>query len=132
MCKDCVKKQYPQRGRLCSESGAYLANFGGCSRCQGNGNVDNHRPSTQVLREIGKQTVKSNDEESNEDEPEDKEMIRFEHACMLCNHVVAKHMHEFWVEDGYQEYRMECLLCGLGQDTISVMPRDPRKVSAHV
>ena len=86
----------------------------------------------RVLQERGRQTIKNGEEEPNEDDPDEKEIIRFEHVCMLCNHVVAKHLHEFWVEDGYQEYRMECLLCGLGQDSISVMPRDPRKASAHV
>ena len=29
----------------------------------------------------------------------------------------------------YQEYRMECLICGLGEDSISILPKDPRKVS---
>jgi len=46
MCKNCVKQQYPQRGRLCSESGAYLANFTGCCVCQGNINIDNQRKLT--------------------------------------------------------------------------------------
>ena len=132
MCKTCVRKQYPQRGRLCSESGAYLANFVGCTNCQGNINVDNESSATLPLREFGKQVIEINEEESNEDDPLNKEMTRFEHVCRLCNHLVAKHTHEFWVEDGYQEYRMECPLCGLGQDTISVMPKDPRKVSSQV
>ena len=26
-----------------------------------------------------------------------------------------------------QEYRMDCRLCGTGDDSVSVMPRDPRK-----
>lgn len=30
----------------------------------------------------------------------------------------------------YQEYRMSCFLCGTGEDSVSVLPRDPRKVAA--
>ncbi len=26
---------------------------------------------------------------------------------------------------------MDCLLCGIGEDSICVMPRDPRKASAY-
>ena len=37
--------------------------------------------------------------------------------------------YKFWVEEGRQEYRMECLLCGFGEDSASVMPHDPRKAS---
>jgi len=128
MCKNCVNKQYPQRGRLCSESGAYLVNFVGCCVCQGNADVDNRGSSTAVLKVVGKQTIKNSNEDSDEDESDDKETIRFEHVCMQCSHV-AKHVHEFWVEDGYQEYRMECLLCGQGQDSSSIMPKDPKKMS---
>ena len=83
------------------------------------------------MKEQGRQTI-TEDEEANEDDPDQKEITRFEHVCQKCNHVIAKHVHEFWVEDGYQEYRMECLLCGLGEDSSSVMPRDPRKVSAEM
>ena len=50
-------------------------------------------------------------------------------TCATCDHCVAKHTHEFWIEDGYQEFRMECLICGLGEDSVSVLPRDPKKVS---
>ena len=50
-------------------------------------------------------------------------------SCAKCGHSIAKHIHEFWIEDGYQEYRMECMLCGLGEDSVSVLPKDPRKVS---
>ena len=82
-----------------------------------------------MLREVGKQTIDSVTD--SEDEGEEKEIIKFEHACMQCNHIVAKHLHEFWVEDGYQEYRMECLLCGQAQDSISVMPKDLRKMVAN-
>ena len=38
--------------------------------------------------------------------------------------------YKFWLEEGRQEYRMECLLCGIGEDSASVMPHDPRKASS--
>jgi hypothetical protein len=53
----------------------------------------------------------------------------FPDTCVACGHVVSKHCHEFWLEDGYQEYRMECSLCGLGEDSVSILPKDPKKVS---
>ncbi len=37
--------------------------------------------------------------------------------------------YEFWLEDERQEYRMDCLLCGFAEDSISVMPYDPRKAA---
>ena len=86
------------------------------------------RISKNVLREIRKQTI---DAGQDSDEDEDKELIKFDHACIQCNHVVANHLHEFWVEDGYQEYRMECTLCGVAQDSISVLPKDPNKMVSH-
>ena len=91
--------------------------------------IFNGRSSTVVLRDVGKQTICS--ESDSEDECHEKEIVKFEHACILCNHVVAKHLYEFWIEDGYQEYRMECLLCGQAQDSISLMPKDPRKMAAN-
>ena len=40
--------------------------------------------------------------------------------------MIAVHRHTFVVEDGYQEYVMECSLCGHGQDSHCVLPDDPR------
>jgi len=61
---------------------------------------------------------------------EDNENIEYDHVCIQCNHVVSKHQYEFFLEDGRQEYRMNCLLCGFAEDSISVAPFDPRKASA--
>ena len=90
------------------------------------------RLTSSVLKVIDKQMLEGNNSDSDENDSEEKEIISFSHACIQCNHVVAKHTHEFWIEEGYQEYRMECLLCGTGQDSISIMPKDPRKVSCSV
>jgi hypothetical protein len=40
---------------------------------------------------------------------------------------VAEHSYTFEVAGGYQEFSMSCDLCGLGEDSSSVMPHDPRK-----
>ena len=84
--------------------------------------------SKAALKAVDRQTIKSSEEDSDSDESNEKEISEFDHVCIKCSHVVAKHAHEFWVEDGYQEYRMECLLCGLGQDSSSVNPKDPKKL----
>jgi len=122
MCKNCVKTPYPQRETLCTDSGVYLQNFLGCSQC----NIQNRAPDSLISK--GKNTI----EEIDEDEDITKEITTFEHTCTKCFHVIAKHTHEFWIEDGYQEYRMDCLICGIGEDSISILPRDPRKVSQIV
>lgn len=49
--------------------------------------------------------------------------------CSTCQHKISSHNHKFWVEGDYQEYEMECLLCGTGEDSISILPIDPRKMS---
>jgi len=131
---------------LCTDSGVYLQNFLGCSQC----NIQNRAPDSLISK--GKNTI----EEIDEDEDITKEITTFERklfeifgqwqhlfvlikktffsveildTCTKCFHVIAKHTHEFWIEDGYQEYRMDCLICGIGEDSISILPRDPRKVS---
>ncbi|KAJ3083421.1 Protein Churchill [Quaeritorhiza haematococci] len=38
------------------------------------------------------------------------------------------HEYTFQVSGRYQEYTMSCNLCGNGEDTISILPFDPRKV----
>jgi len=119
MCRNCVKEEFPHRERLCSEKGIYIINFIGCHNC----NETNRAPDSLLVSEYSKKNV--------EDEEDDvsKEIISFNHSCAKCGHIIAKHIHEFWIEDGYQEYRMECMLCGIGEDSVSVLPKDPRKVS---
>ena len=119
MCKNCVKTCFPQRETLSADSGVYFQNFVGCSQC----NERNRAPDSLISK--AKNTI----EEIDEDDHINKEVTTFEHTCTKCFHVIAKHTYEFWVEDCYQEYCMNCLLCGFGEDSISILPRDPRKVS---
>ena len=55
---------------------------------------------------------------------------RCSNGTSLCPTLVLMFQYKFWLEAGRQEYRMECLLCGLAEDSSSVMPHDPRKASA--
>ena len=41
-------------------------------------------------------------------------------VCPDCNHCIAEHSHTFWIEGRYQEYRMDCLLCGIGEDSCPI------------
>ncbi|XP_050705270.1 protein Churchill-like [Eriocheir sinensis] len=107
MCEQCVKEEYPDRGTVCLDSGAYLANLAGCQGC---GRKDTLKVANKTV----------GPSEANE------EVTEFEHVCGECQHVVARHLHVFWVEDGYQNYTMSCMLCGGAEDTRSCLPDDPR------
>lgn len=48
--------------------------------------------------------------------------------CKTCDHLVAQHEHKFWVEDNFQFYEMNCLLCGEAEDSRSCLPEDPRLI----
>lgn len=57
------------------------------------------------------------------------EVIMYEHVCGTCQHVISIHNYKFWIEGDYQEYEMDCALCGIAEDSISILPDDPRKAS---
>ena len=46
MCKDCVKTIFPQRETLCTETGVYIQNFAGCSKC----NEQNRAPDSLISK----------------------------------------------------------------------------------
>ena len=46
MCKDCVKTIFPQRETLCTETGVYIQNFAGCSKC----NDQNRAPDSLISK----------------------------------------------------------------------------------
>ena len=126
-------------GRMCLEAGAYLVNSNSCSQCSN--------------RNLVTRTVDNTDNESRDSWDEDEEVevvedIKYNHVCGSCDHIIALHkvrkvitmkvfwsivlilQYKFWLEEGRQEYKMECLLCGIGEDSASVMPHDPRKASS--
>lgn len=55
--------------------------------------------------------------------------VSFDHTCLLCGHKIATHEYTFSVGDEFQEYSMNCMLCGYGEDSASFMPDDPRKAA---
>ncbi|XP_078262434.1 protein Churchill [Rhinoraja longicauda] len=109
MCVGCVQREYPDRGNTCLENGSYLLNFGGCAECS---KID------FVL--ITNRT---------QDDDDGEEIITYDHICQNCNHLIARHEYTFTVVDDYQEYTMLCMLCGKAEDSISVLPDDPRQMA---
>ena len=119
MCKECVRTPFPDRDRMCLEKGAFMANLGKCMSC---GKMD--------LRQEACNEQEEEELDDWEEEREDVEMVTYRHLCGNCGHTVSLHKYQFWVEEGRQEYRMDCLLCGFAEDSVSCMPNDPRKASA--
>uniref|UniRef100_A0A8C7Z636 Protein Churchill n=1 Tax=Oryzias sinensis TaxID=183150 RepID=A0A8C7Z636_9TELE len=106
MCNGCVQKEYPDRGNTCLENGSYLMNYLGCANCHKRDFVLINNKST---------------------EDDDGEEIDHLYVCKNCDHVIARHEYTFSVVDEYQEYTMLCMLCGKAEDSISVLPDDPRQ-----
>ncbi|KAA0708647.1 Protein Churchill [Triplophysa tibetana] len=99
MCAGCVQKQYPDRGNTCLENGSYLMNFLGCANC--------HQRDFVLISD---KTMVNEDEE---------EIVTY----------LRRHEYTFTVVDDYQEYTMLCMLCGKAEDSISVLPDDPRQTA---
>ncbi|XP_065910883.1 protein Churchill-like [Dysidea avara] len=108
MCINCLKTNTPDRGSTCLEKGAYLMNFAGCHACKNVG----------FLKEESKVSEEDDDGE---------ETVTYNHVCKECDHIVASHEYTFSVDDGFQEYSMNCTLCGYGSATVSILPDDPRE-----
>ncbi|XP_033892734.2 protein Churchill [Acipenser ruthenus] len=109
MCTDCVQKEYPNRGNTCLENGSFLLNYVGCAKC-------NQRDFILI-----------NNKTTEEDDGE--EIVTYDHVCKNCHHIIARHEYTFSVVDDYQEYTMLCMLCGKAEDTISILPDDPRRMA---
>ncbi|CAH6842116.1 protein Churchill [Peromyscus maniculatus bairdii] len=109
MCGDCVKKEYPNRGNTCLENGSFLLNFTGCAVCN---KLDFMLITNRSLKE-----------------EDGEEIVTYDHLCKNCHHVVARHEYTFSIMDEFQEYTMLCLLCGKAEDTISILPDDPRQMT---
>lgn len=108
MCNECVKEEYPDRGTTCMDNGSYLMNFAGCHDC---GKLD---------------VIAITNRHCTDEDDDDEEIITYQHICSTCGHVIANHEYTFRVEDEYQVYEMDCVLCGRADDSRSIMPCDPR------
>ncbi|MGH0164968.1 UNVERIFIED_CONTAM: hypothetical protein FKN15_076663 [Acipenser sinensis] len=100
---------YPSHGNTCLENGSFLLNYVGCAKC-------NHRDFMLINN-------KTTEEEDGE------EIVTYDHVCKNCHHIIARHEYTFSVVDDYQEYTMLCMLCGKAEDTISILPDDPRRMA---
>ncbi|KAM9146848.1 protein Churchill isoform 1-T1 [Pangshura tecta] len=109
MCGGCVETEYPSRGNTCLENGSFLLNYVGCVEC-------NKRDFVLIAN-------RATEEEDGE------EIITYDHVCKNCHHMIARHEYTFSVVDDYQEYTMLCLLCGRAEDSISILPDDPRQAA---
>ncbi|XP_032919556.1 protein Churchill isoform X2 [Catharus ustulatus] len=130
MCGGCVGTEYPERGTTCLEGGSFLLNFVGCAQC-------GRRDFVLV----------SNRAEGLQGE---EEIVTYDHLCKNCHHLIARHEYTFSVVDDYQslkgfrasslcpglcgvppalEYTMLCLLCGRAEDSVSILPDDPRQMT---
>ncbi|XP_062504196.1 protein Churchill-like [Corticium candelabrum] len=108
MCRNCVKESCPDRGSCCLETGTYLMNYAGCCQCN-------------------KKTDINNIDKKSENDVDGNETVTYKHVCQTCDHVIARHEYTFSVDDEFQEYTMNCVLCGYGEATVSILPDDPRQ-----
>uniref|UniRef100_K7FTV0 Protein Churchill n=1 Tax=Pelodiscus sinensis TaxID=13735 RepID=K7FTV0_PELSI len=97
------------QGNTCLENGSFLLNYVGCVEC-------NKRDFVLI-------TNRATDDDDGE------EIITYDHVCKNCHHMIARHEYTFSVVDEYQEYTMLCLLCGRAEDSISILPDDPRQAA---
>jgi hypothetical protein len=47
-------------------------------------------------------------------------------VCNNCQHVVSEHSYHFSIEGEFQVYEMDCMLCGYGEDSRTILPFDSR------
>ena len=100
MCKDCMIEMRPDRGTICLESGAYIANLKSCAACG--------------ARQMPLVAALENTEEEEDDALEEE--VNFDHVCASCGHVIAHHYYRYHADDAAQTHLMECFLCGRGAD----------------
>lgn len=62
-----------------------------------------------------------------------EEITELIHKCNICYHEIGKHYYKFSVDEKYQNYTMECILCGVGEYSTTILPYDSSKnVSSFV
>ncbi|XP_072167904.1 protein Churchill-like isoform X2 [Diadema setosum] len=98
----------PCQGRTCLDNGTYWMNFERCAECRKREPIKISQRNTEV-------------------KDDGEEVISYDHVCTYCSHVIAEHEHIFIIDGDYQEYSMNCMLCGIGNDLVCIQPVDPRK-----
>ena len=86
MCRHCVRTPYPDRDRMCLETGAYLANLAGCHQCR----KTSITSEPQVSSTNG---TTDSDSECSDSEclDNDGELVSYNHVCSGCRHLISSH-----------------------------------------
>eukprot|EP00002_Diphylleia_rotans_P038941 TRINITY_DN891_c0_g1_i4.p1 TRINITY_DN891_c0_g1~~TRINITY_DN891_c0_g1_i4.p1 ORF type:complete len:136 (+),score=20.50 TRINITY_DN891_c0_g1_i4:44-451(+) len=132
MCKSCVATPFPDRGTVCLETGAYVANLAVCVECHKKGMPLRREGVVKKPKQSQSQADADSDSWSDSDADsisDNEELTVYTHLCTHCEHVIAVHKHGFKIKRNYQEYWMDCLLCGHASDSRSIAPYDPRKAA---
>ena len=87
MCRHCVRTPFPDRDRMCLETGAYLANLAGCKQCS------KTSLATEPHSNINNGAVDSESDSSSDSEclENDGELVSYNHVCSECRHLVSSH-----------------------------------------
>ena len=80
MCKQCVRRPFPDRDRMCLESGAYMINMNKCINCS-----KNNLKVEQIISDSMEEDMSDSDTE------EETETVVYNHVCANCDHLVSKH-----------------------------------------
>ncbi|KAH0520928.1 Protein Churchill [Microtus ochrogaster] len=132
MCGDCVKKEYPNRVSKRARR-AFPARSSADIPRQARPPLQSCQPGDPGLRAAGCAVCNKLDfmliTNRSLKEEDGEEIVTYDHLCKNCHHVVARHEYTFSIMDEFQEYTMLCLLCGKAEDTISILPDDPRQMT---
>ena len=106
MCRKCLIDVRPDRGTMCLDDGAFVANFRSCAVC-----------GLRAMPKVGTKTI---DDENDDGVVGDEtiEEVTFEHVCSTdgCGHVISSHWYKFRCDSEFMTCVMECGLCGRGAD----------------
>ena len=86
MCRHCVRTPFPDRDRMCLETGAYLANMTRCQQCSRNSLTS--EPHSDTNTRAADSDSDSSDTECLEN---DGELVGYNHVCSECRHLVSTH-----------------------------------------
>ena len=86
MCRHCVRTPFPDRDRMCLETGAFLANLNKCKQCSKNSLIS--EPLTITNTGGGDSDSDNSDTECLEN---DGELVSYNHVCSECKHLVSAH-----------------------------------------
>ena len=86
MCRHCVRTPFPDRDRMCLESGAFLANLSKCQKCSKNSLTSEPFANTNTSG-----AESDSDNSDTECLENDGELVSYNHVCSECRHLVSAH-----------------------------------------